>query len=92
VGSAHRFDAQGVPVTTVHAPAPLQVEATLATPAEQLAATHCFSDLGYWQESGSLPLQTAAQVPCPGQRARTVPRGAPPIVTHLPSRFGSAQL
>jgi len=86
----HWFDAQGTPVTVVHAPIPSQVDATLATPAVQLAAAHCFSDFGYWQARGSLPLQTAAQVPVPGQRARTIPRAAPLMVMHLPSWFGSA--
>jgi hypothetical protein len=41
--AAHRFEVQATPVTTVQAPLPLQVDATLATPPVQLAATHCFS-------------------------------------------------
>lgn len=90
VVSAHRLEPQVIAVTAVQAPAPSQVEATRAIPAAQLAGAHCFSERGYWQLSASLPLQTDAQVPCPGQRARTVPRGAPVMVTHLPSRVGSA--
>jgi hypothetical protein len=41
--SAQRFDVQATPVTVVHAPEPLQVDATLAIPAEQFAGVHCFS-------------------------------------------------
>jgi hypothetical protein len=91
VVSAHRFDAQGIAVTVVQAPAPSQVDAILAMPAVQLAGVHCFSERGYWQARASLPLQTAAQLPWPGQRVRTVPRWGPAMVTHLPSWFGSAQ-
>jgi hypothetical protein len=63
VVSAHRFEAQVMAVTVVQAPAPSQVDATLARPALQLAGAHCLSERGYWQARASLPLQTAAQVP-----------------------------
>jgi hypothetical protein len=63
VTSAHRFEPQVIAVTVVQAPAPSQVDASLAMPPVQLAGAHCFSERGYWQASGSLPLQTEAQVP-----------------------------
>ena len=45
VGMTRVYDEKGtiIPVTVVQAPVPLQVDATLAMPAEQLAGAHCFS-------------------------------------------------
>ena len=69
-------------------PAPSQLAAAVATPAEQLAPRH--EAVGYVQLATLLPLQLPPQTPLPAQAERA-PCGAPLTATHWPRLPATSQ-
>jgi hypothetical protein len=74
-----------------HAPAPLQLAASVAVPPEQEASRHVAPAAGYVQESAFVPLQAPPHSePSVAQAARR-PTGAPITGAHCPARPGTSQ-
>jgi hypothetical protein len=91
MASEHWLEVQGVCVGAVQAPEPLHTVGAVLTPLEQLAAVHWTVLPGYLHWVASVPSQRLAHIPAPAHACRTVPRGVPLIVAHMPSLPVSAQ-